>query len=198
MNKTIIAMISIIVIIGAIITAVVIYKPKENESSQYATKVADENIVDECTEEYQEMQNEILETNAQEEKISPNASITLKIYYQKCGHETSQYLQVPDKLVNKTKEDLQEEYKGWDIEKFSDTEIILRKKEEGECKEHYIVKDNDGKVTIYQILEDGNEEEYEKTNISTEYLTETDKLNMKNGIQINGKQALNQLIEDFE
>lgn len=65
-------------------------------------------------------------------------------------------------------------------------------------KGQYIIKDNDGKVTIYEILEDGSNKEYEVTDISTEYLPETDKMNIKNGIQVNGKQNLNQLIEDFE
>lgn len=199
MNKTIIIMLSIIVIILAIITAVIIYNPKEDENLQeIKMEVADEEILDDCTDEYQEIQNEMLEANSSEEKISPNCFITLKKTYKKCGHTASEYLKIPEELVNKTQEDLKEKYEDWNIEKFSDTEIILIKEEEGECGEHYIVRENNGKVTIYEILEDGSEKEYEITDIGTEYLTETDKINMQNGIRVNGKQALNQLIEDFE
>lgn len=199
MNKTIIIMISIIVVIAAMITAVVIYKPKESEEPQdIVTEIAEENIIDDCTEEYEEMQNEILETNSEDEKISPNASITFKKTYQKCGHTTSQYQDISEELVNQTREQLQEKYADWKIEQFTDTEIILSKEEEGECGEHYIVRDNEGSVTVYEVLEDGTEKEYEVTDISTEYLTETDKMNMEKGIQVNGKQNLNQLIEDFE
>ena len=61
-----------------------------------------------------------------------------------------------------------------------------------------MVKDKDGMLTIYQILEDGSQKEIETTGVSTEYLPETDKINMKDGMQVNGKQELNQLIEDFE
>lgn len=61
-----------------------------------------------------------------------------------------------------------------------------------------MVKDKEGEVAIYQILEDGTQEEIEITGITTEYLPETDKINMKKGIQVNGRQELNQLIEDFE
>ena len=93
---------------------------------------------------------------------------------------------------------MKEKYAGWTIDKFSDTQIVISKKEEGECGEHYIVKDKEGKVVIYKLLEDGTENEYEVTDISTEYITDTDKINMKNGIKVNGKQELNQLIEDFE
>lgn len=192
-------MLSIIVIIMAIIVAVAIYKPKENDESQeIITKVADEEILDDCTDEYQETQNEMLQANSSEEKISPNCFITLKKSYEKCGHTKSEYMEIPEELVNKTKEDLKEKYKNWNIENYSDTEIILSKEEEGECGEHFMVRDKDGKVVIYEILQDGSEQEYEAIDIWTEYLTQTDKNNIQNGIRINGKQALNQLIEDFE
>lgn len=197
MNKTIMTIIAIIVIIGAIIIGVQICKPNK-EQEDIITKVSDEKIEDDCTDEYQEIQEEMLQANSTEEKISPNCFITMKKTYNKCGHTTSEYIAIPKELVNKTKEDLKEKYAGWTIDKFSDTQIVISKKEEGECGEHYIVKDKEGKVVIYKLLEDGTENEYEVTDISTEYITDTDKINMKNGIKVNGKQELNQLIEDFE
>lgn len=197
MNKTIMSIIAIIVIIGAIIIEVQICKPNK-EQEDIITKVSDEKIEDDCTDEYQEIQEEMLQANSTEEKISPNCFITMKKTYNKCGHTTSEYIAIPKELVNKTKEDLKEKYAGWTIDKFSDTQIVISKKEEGECGEHYIVKDKEGKVVIYKLLEDGTEKEYEVTDISTEYITDTDKINMKNGIKVNGKQELNQLIEDFE
>lgn len=197
MNKTIMSIIAIIVIIGAIIIGVQICKPNK-EQEDIITKVSDEKIEDDCTDEYQEIQEEMLQANSTEEKISPNCFITMKKTYNKCGHTTSEYIAIPKELVNKTKEDLEEKYAGWIIDKFSDTQIVISKKEEGECGEHYIVKDKEGKVVIYKLLEDGTENEYEVTDISTEYITDTDKINMKNGIKVNGKQKLNQLIEDFE
>lgn len=197
MNKTIMTIIAIIVIIGAIIIGVQIYKPNK-EQEDIITKVSEEKIEDDCTDEYQEIQEEMLQANFTEEKISPNCFITMKKTYNKCGHTTSEYIAIPKELVNKTKEDLEEKYIGWTIDKFSDTQIVISKEEEGECGEHYIVKDKEGKVVIYKLLEDGTENEYEVTDISTEYITDTDKINMKNGIKVNGKQELNQLIEDFE
>ena len=53
-------------------------------------------------------------------------------------------------------------------------------------------------LTVYQILENGDEVEVETTSVSIEYLPDTDRINIMNGIKVNGKQALNQLIEDFE
>ena len=66
MNKIITVLICVIVILGAMITAVVISRPNDNqEQSNVETQVAEENILDECTDEYEEMQqNELVETNA--------------------------------------------------------------------------------------------------------------------------------------
>ena len=81
---------------------------------------------------------------------------------------------------------------------YQKNEIILYQENEGQCDEHYIVKDDNGKVTIYKKTKDGKEELLEETDIAIDYLTETDKINIKNGIEVNGKQNLNQFIEDFE
>ncbi len=200
MNKVIITMIAIIVVIGAIFTAVVIFQPNhEEEDQKVETEVAEEEILDDCTDEYEGMEYEnTIKANTQEEKTSPNCSLITKTYYEKCGHTTSQYSNLPQDLVNLTEDEIQEKYQEYKIESFASNEVILYQEKEGECGEHYMVKDTEGFVTVYQILEDGSEKELEVTGISTEYLPQTDKINMKNGIQVNGKQALNQLIEDFE
>ena len=54
------------------------------------------------------------------------------------------------------------------------------------------------KVVIQTYFENNEEELYEETEIAIDYLTETDKVNIQNGIRVNGNENLNQLIEDFE
>lgn len=200
MNKIIVTMIAIIVVIGAMFTAVAIFPSKHNEEEEKVeTEMAKEEILDECTEEYEGIEYEsTVKANTQEEKTSPNCSLTINTYYQKCGHIKSEYTNLPQNLVNLTKDEIQEKYQEGKIETFASNNIILYQEKEGECGEHYIVKDKEGIVTIYQVQEDGSQKEIETTSITTEYLPETDKINMKNGIEINGKQELNQLIEDFE
>lgn len=200
MNKLIITMIAIVVVIGAMFTAVMIFTPKQNENVEnIGIEIAEEEILDDCTDEYEGAEYEdTIKANTQEEKTSPNCSLTTKTYYRKCGHTKSEYSNLPSDFVNLTKDEIQEKYQEYEIEDFATNEIILYQQKEGDCGEHYMVKDKDGMVTVYQVLEDGSEEELETTGITTEYLPETDKINMKNGIQVNGKQELNQLIEDFE
>lgn len=200
MNKVIVSMLVIIVIIMGMITAVVLIKPKSEDNNIRNIAKIEENINNDSNEiTTNNINNEIVEeTNTNEEKISPNAFITYKINYKKCGHETTEYREIPKELVNLTKAELQEKYDEWKIEEFSDTNIILKKESKDSCDEHFILKDKDGIVTVFKKDENGEEREYEITDISTEYLTDTDKINMKNGIEVNGIQNLNQLIEDFE
>ncbi|MEE0865653.1 MAG: BofC C-terminal domain-containing protein [Clostridia bacterium] len=199
MNKTIITILSIIIIMVAVFTAITIYKiNNKDEIDNIETKIAEENILDDCTDEYEEIQEKMLQASTNQEKISPNCFITFKTNYKKCGHETNQYEKIKDDLVNKTKEELQNVYSGWKIEDFSESNILLSKDEDGYCDEHYLVQDKEGKVTIYKILEDGKKQIFQETEISTEYLSDFDKIQIKEGIRVNGKQNLNQLIEDFE
>lgn len=200
MNKLIITMIAIVVVIGAMFTAVAIFTPNRNDNvEKIQTEIAEEEILDDCTDEYEGAEYEdTVKANTQEEKTSPNCSLTTKTYYQNCGHTKSEYTNLPSSFVNLTKDEIQEKYQEYEIEDFATNAIVLYQEKEGECGEHYMVKDKEGMVTVYQVLEDGSEQELETTGITTEYLPETDKINMKNGIQVNGKQELNQLIEDFE
>ena len=200
MKRVIITMISIVVVIGAIVTAIAIRSEKKQEEPQtIVTEVAEEEILDDCTDEYEQMQNQnLLETNSDEEKISPNCSFTIRTYYKGCGHITTEYNNIPDELVNKTETELNEMYPEYMVETFKSNEVIVYVEQEGECGEHYLVKDLDGKVVIYEKLSDGTERLLEETSITTDYLPETDKIQMKNGIEVNGKQELNQLIEDYE
>ena len=198
MNKVIITILAILVVIGAMITAVVIYMPDEkNEAKVEIQNVAVENTT-EKEENVIENTTNMVETNSSEERISPNAFITFKQTYNGCRHTTSEFVEVPQEFVNLSEDELKERYTDWTVEKFTDTDIVLSKEVDGSCNEHYVVKDVDGTVVVFNKLEDGTEEEYMVTDIATEYLTDTDKINMRKGIEVNGKQNLNQLIEDYE
>ena len=199
MKRIIIILLAIVVIIAAMVTAVFVYMPEENNEAKVEVQdVAVRNNTINEVENVTENRNNMIETNAKEERISPNAFITFKQKYKICGHTTSEFVEVPQEFVNLTEGELKERYSDWTVEKFTDTDIVLNKEVEGSCNEHYVVRDVDGTVTVFHILDDGTEEEYMVTDIATEYLTDTDKIEMEKGIEVNGKQNLNQLIEDFE
>ena len=202
MKKSIvISAIIVLFILGAVIGTIIIKNFSDQKKTE--TEIAEQNqeeIYDECTDEYEEMVQSntlVQETSSEGEKISPNCSIVFKRHYNDCGHTIEQYASIPTELVNKTQEDLQQQYEGWTIEQFSRNQIVLYRDFDSECGEHYILKEKDGKVAVY--LKTGDIEELvEETDIATEFLTETDRIELQNGIQANGRAELNQLIEDYE
>ena len=140
----------------------------------------------------------ILETSATEESISPNAVITKRIYYTACDHLTKETEEVPEDLVNKTEEDVENEFVGWEIEEFSPTEIVLYKEMSGNCGEHYFVQEHNGVIGIYTIDEYGVKTLKEDTEIMTQYLPEEDLQNLKAGVEIVGYTKLTEFLEDYE
>ena len=58
--------------------------------------------------------------------------------------------------------------------------------------------EKDGEIAIFKLDQNNNQTFLEKTDISTEYLTEKDLENIKRGIIIYSKKELNKTIEDFE
>lgn len=205
MNKIIVTIISIVVIFFAVFVGVGVYnKQEENQNTNQVKNTTEisELIIDECTEEWEEMSamNELdIQTNTQEQiQLSPNCSFTFKTYYQECGHTANQYINIPQELVNKTEEEVKQKYSEWTIQNFESNQVVLSKNQSGECGEHYVLRDVEGKIVVYVINNKGEEEVFQKTEISTDYLTETDKITIKNGLRVYGKENLNQVIEDFE
>ena len=171
-----------------------IYNNIDNIINKNEINKISEKVTDDCINEYIDE----IETNSNEEKISPNCLLILKRYYDECQHTINEYVDIPQDLVNGTEYDLKKEYPYWEIEKFSSTEIVLYKEFNSNCGQHFILKEDNGKITVYKINENSEEEVYEKTEISLEYLSETDKIKIKDGIKVNGIEELNQLLEDFE
>ena len=93
---------------------------------------------------------------------------------------------------------VQKYYYGWNIDRFSSSELILSKVNPGICDEHYVVKDVDGLVNVYNLDDDGAESLVYSTEIETKYLPQEDREKLKNGINIVGKDNLSILLEDYE
>lgn len=196
-NKTKIIL-AIILTSSIILTAYILFNKEEVADNEIKNNAyISEVIEDECTKEYQQIQN-AKTVSTTEEKVSANAILILKKYYQKCEHTINEYVELPEELVNMTKEEVQAQYPDWEVIGFETGKVTLYKEFDDVCGEHFKLRVEDGKVVVYIVNKDGTETLYEKTNISSEYLTETDLINMQDGLEIYGKEELNQIIEDFE
>lgn len=200
MKKRTWAMIIVAVFAISLFAGLLYYQLFMKDKEPDSVEMAEEKVTDECTEEgeiYGEPEEEI-ETSGAEQKVSPNANLVIRKRYQDCGHTTKEIVEIPPEMVNKTQEEIEQEYPDFQLEGFSPQEVILLKNEEGFCKEHYMVKEKDGKLAIYSLDENDNPTLQEETEIATEYLPQEDVEMLKEGVKLYGKEQLNSYLEDFE
>lgn len=196
-NKLMMIIVAALLIVSTVYSIYAIFSDDDISDEDGTNTMISEVVEDECTEEYQEMQNTTTVAWSTE-KLSANAILILKKYYIQCEHTINEYVELPGELVNLTEEEVQSQYPDWEVIGFEAGKLTLYKEIDDVCGEHFKLKVEDGKVVIYVINRDGTENVYERTNISSEYLTETDLINMQNGLEIYGKEELNKIIEDFE
>lgn len=199
-NKTMMIIVAVLLAIATIYSVYAIFSNDEEiEEEDNNNTYVSELIEDECTEEYKEEQENSTTVTSTEEKISANSQLILKKYYAKCEHTINEYVEMPEELVNMTEEELKLEYPDWEVIGFEPNKVTLYKEFDDVCGEHFKLRIEEGKIVIYLVNQDGTESLYEKTDISSEYLTETDLINMQgDGLEIFGKEELNMIIEDFE
>lgn len=197
MKKQYIIAICIIAFFTSLIITMNIVKENKLQNTKEEAKIS-EKVEDECTEEYTK-ETKIEEVVATKEKVSANSQLIIKKYFKQCDHTINEYVEMPQELVNLTKEEVQNKYNDWKVIGFEPNKVTLYKEFDDMCGEHFKLKVEEGKIVIYQINKEGNQSIYEKTNISSEYLTQTDLISIENGgLDVYGKEELNKIIEDFE
>ena len=201
MKKSWIIFIIIAIIIGIIVGIVfAIYSVNQNKTDgtdiTSEKKLATENIIENSSNQINSLN--IIETSSTNTNISPNAVLVTKIYYKSCDHLIKKSEDIPEKMINKTREDVEKAYPEWKIEEFSPTQITLYKTENGNCGEHYWVQEHNGVIGIYVMDEYGVKTLKEDTEISTQYLPEEDIKNLQAGIEIIGHTKLVEFLEDYE
>lgn len=142
--------------------------------------------------------NTVVQTVTQEEKTTPNTMVTFETYYAKCGHNEIEKKKIELEDVNKTEKQIKEKYNEYKVTKFSGEEIKLYKEKNQMCENHYIIKEKEGKIAVYNVNEEGKEIFKNDTEILTKYLPDEDVELLKKGIKANSEAQLNQLLSDYE
>lgn len=140
----------------------------------------------------------IITTATNEEKISPNAKFALKKYYDECSHFDYNEAELPVELVNLTRQEVEDYYDDWEVETFSDTELVLVKEINGYCDQHFLLRLDDDNINVYRLNNLGEPVLYKTTDIVKEYLTEDDIKTLKEGIYVYSEGKLSSALEDFE
>lgn len=137
----------------------------------------------------------------QENKTIPSTEITIKKYYEKCGHTIKETNEIDDKYVNLTEEEFKKQYfvdnSQCKLESFSSQEIVVTESINASCGEHYLIKEDNGKIIVYKIDDSNKTVFYKDTGLTTEYLTDEDINALKDGIRVNGDDELNGVLENF-
>ena len=141
----------------------------------------------------------VIETTASlEEKISYDANLIFKKYYNECGHCKLNSVELPKEFVNLTKKEIEEIYPDWNIEEFSSKNLVIAQNIDKICDDHYVLKLGKENIEIYKMVEAEDFKLLTETNISKEYLTDSDIKELEEGIFVFGLSNLNSVLEDFE
>lgn len=167
---------------------------KLNEDNSYE-KVNANNEYGEIEEK--NIASDIITVSSTETKLLPSAEMIIKKNFTRCGHSEVKEMKIPIELVNYTKEDVEEKYSGWTIEEFNEKEIVLEKDFDANCTEHYVLKEKEGEIALYNDLSEDmmNFEKY--VDIDFSLLSSEEKNLFLNGIRVYGKDAVSSLIEDY-
>lgn len=155
------------------------------------------------TDKINDINEEIIETNFEEEKIRYDTLILVENVYNKCNHKENKIIKVSEEIIN-MKEDEAKGYfenKGYSLLEFSPSEIKLLKEEDKMCMEHFVIKfgnDNDSFLSVYKKDDNNELRLYRETDIAKEFLTNIDNENFEEGIDVYGKENVEKVLEDYE
>jgi len=129
--------------------------------------------------------------------IRPGAVLIFENKYTECGHVITSKLDIPQDMVNLTENQLKLVYKNWEIKKFSPLEIILSKKIDSKCYNHFILKEKDGFVAVYYQQPIDGISLKEVTPLLVKNLPLREMQRLKEGIKIESQEELAQTLEDL-
>lgn len=143
-----------------------------------------------------------IEIIKEENRITPNTFIEERIHYKECGHLISNVYLAKDEMVNLTEDELVEylytNLPSLDLISFSNLKVVLWGEKNHLCKDHYIVGEENGKIAIFSIDEDG---ERILDKVFVEYpiniLINIDQEKIKEGIIVNSEDELSNILQDY-
>ncbi|NLL81815.1 MAG: hypothetical protein GX231_05865 [Tissierellia bacterium] len=135
-------------------------------------------------------------------RITPNTFIEERIHYKECGHIVSDVYLSKDEMVNLTEDELVEylytNLPNLKLISFSNLKVVLWEEKNHLCKEHYIVGEENGKIAIFSIGDNG---ERILDKVFVEYpvniLIDIDQERIKKGIVVNSEDELSNILQDY-
>ncbi len=167
-----------------------------SDNEEEDIKIPVQDVVIRNTQE-EKKNDEFVEANAEETKLSPYAKMIIEKKFTKCGHSKVEVIDIPDELINMTEKEVKEKYKNWEIRSFNSKEVSLFREIVANCDDHFVVKEKDGYLAVYKNITDDTLNLHEVTDIDISNLPSGDIKSIEEGIAVYGKDELSSLLEDF-
>lgn len=147
--------------------------------------------------EQNEMQSAGIQNVLNQKIVSDDAIFVRVTRYSVCGHTIKESGTVTKDISSLTEMQFRTAYSDWNVERFSTDEIMISKEFNEKCPNHYVVKEREGKVSVYYQKPVNGATLKEMTNIPILNLSNEDQKRLKAGIEVNSNQSLAELLEDF-
>lgn len=144
-----------------------------------------------------EKKDEATEVAISEEKITPSTKIVYRYYYTEDKVLEEQEEVPPYFLLGLTLSDMLKYYTTWDIVSFSSKEVIMERTVFGVSNQRYVIGEKDGYIAVFYEEEQQGISLKEVTDIPVDGLVEEEKLKLKEGVKIIGKEALDRSLESY-
>lgn len=142
-----------------------------------------------------------VEIVGEENIIGPNTFIEKRTDYKECGHVESEVELADSSIVNMTRneyEDYLANHTNYRLVSFSSSKITIWGERNHLCPNHYVIGENEGRIAIFTIDEDGNrvlERVFEDYHI--DLLQELDREKLMDGIVVDSQDELSEILENF-
>lgn len=173
--------------------------PKSNETELGFSKEDMERFS--ISNQSNDIEDESQTTSGYNEKFTTfnNTILRFVTFYEKCGNMFEEKKLVAHDEIGLTRKQLADLYYPWIIEKFSLHEVVLKKTVFNYCPKHYILRDDNGYITILQPNSD-NEGffVFQQTQIRVDWLPEEVQKCIQYDYIAISLEELEGIFEDFE
>ncbi len=143
-----------------------------------------------------------MEIIREDNRISPNTFIEERIHFKACDHIISDTHPSEVEIINMTKGEYEEHlrinFPNLRLISFSNTKIVLWGERNHLCKNHYVLGEENGKIAIFSI---GDQGQRLLENVFTDYpislLKDADQDRIIEGIIVDSKDELSDLLENY-
>lgn len=136
-----------------------------------------------------------------EEKITPSTLLEYVYYYTKCNHTITEVKKPTGDIIGMNEEKFMRyitiNCPQWELISFSSNKIVMSIKKHHLCPNHYIIGVENDKIAVYKIGKDGKKVLFKIVNHSVKLLNEIDQRKLKEGITVDSKEEMVEVLENF-